>query len=372
MSDQFRTFQTVQRYEDALSRHGQWLRWVQAVKCSCIDSDTMQPDPQCSVCAGRGRIFRNPDKFAVLQERVRHDGKGKVYPKYVPVVGTPKIYYKTDLLPLDPVQPADGSYVQLAPPYPKLYRILTADYLFSPLVTVLSENSKVYAENILRVIAARFDERGKSFEGSVETVSRVYNSTKDETYTVVSATKEYITLQNMGTWETGDILEVDYTYVKPFNFLLSGVSGRIRYEQPYVLEDADAILVTPYWAQPSPDDVLTALSQEQIASVVVEPSITAGNDVVSAYYDLSRLLRVIDRSGQDYSVGPGNNVEIFGRNELKWNITKPAIPYTVQFTYHPTYTALPNLHTLRNAENKSFVNRVSVKLFDRLHDKVVY
>ena len=372
MSDQFRTFQTVRRYEDALSRHGQWMRWVQAIKCACVDSNTMQPDPMCTVCAGRGRMFRNPDEFTVLRESVRHDGKGKVYPKHTPIIGTPRIYYKTTLLDLDPVQPSDRSYIQLAPPYPKLYRILVADYSFSPLVSVVSENSEVYAEDILRVIAARFDEKGKSFEGSIESVSRVYNSTKDETYTVVSATKEYITLESMGTWEVGDILEVDYTYVRPFNFLLSGVSGRIRYEQPYVLNESDAILVTPYWAQTSPDDLLTALSQEQIASVVVDPSIASGNDVVTAYYDLSRLLRVIDRSGKDYSVGPGNNVEIFGRNELKWNISKPAISYTAQFTYHPTYTALTDLHTLRNAENKAFVNRVGVKLFDRLHSKVVY
>ena len=74
----------------------------------------------------------------------------------------------------------------------------------------------------------------------------------------------------------------------------------------------------------------------------------------------------------EYTTGPGKNVEIFERNQLKWNVTKPTTPYVAQFTYHPTYTALTSMHSLRNAENKSFVNRISVKQFDRVHDKVVY
>jgi len=372
MADAFRTFQTVRRYEEALARHGQWLRWTQAVKCSCLNPDTMRPDPNCTVCAGRGSIYRNPDSFQILDEVARHSSTGRVYPKYIPVIGTPQVFHKDVPLVLAVSQPADGSYIQLDPPYPALHRLLTTTYTYSPLVAVTDENSDVYATNVLRVVAARFIEKGKSYEGSVDEVTRVYNTTKTETYTVASATKEYITLTAMGTWEVGDVLEVDYTYVKPFDFMLTGVSGRIRYEQPYVLEDADAILVVPYWAQPAPEDLFTALSQEQIGSVVIQPSLVAGNDVVTAYYDLSRVLRVITKDGTDYTTGPGNDVEVFGRNELKWNVTKPAIPYTAQFTYHPTFTALTNLHTLRNSENKAFVNRVSVKLKDRLHDKVIY
>ena len=200
----------------------------------------------------------------------------------------------------------------------------------------------------------------------------MYNATKDETYTVSSFLKEYITLESMGTWVSGDTLEVDYTYVKPFNFMLVGVTPRIRYEQPYVLDEADAILITPYWAKPGPDDLFTALAQELMGRSVINPTSTSGNDVVNAYYDLSTLLRVIDKSGTYYTVGTGKDVEIYGRNELKWNVTKPAVPYTAQFTYHPTVTALTALPTLRNSENKAFVNRTSVRMFDHVHSKVTF
>jgi len=247
------------------------------------------------------------------------------------------------------------------------------DYQYDPDNSVIDEDSEVYGTSILRTVATRFSERGKNFEGSIKTVSRVYNVDKEETYTVISAFKEYIYLTGMGTWESGDVLEVDYIYQKPFNFLLVGITPRMRYEQPYVLEDADAVLITPYWAQVAPDDMLTAMAIEQIGRTVVNPNVIAGTvDEIISYYDLSRLLRVIDEAGVEYTVGPGKNVEIFERNQLKWNITKPAVKYTAQFTYHPTYSALSAMHTLRNAENKAFVNRISVKQFDRVSDRIEY
>lgn len=372
-SSQFRTFQTPQNYEDALARHAQWMRWTQGITCACMDDRTMQPNPQCSVCRGRGRIYRTPDRFRAVAERARHDNLGRIYPLHTPViVGTAEAFRKDVAISLDPLQPPDGSYIQLATPYPKAYEVVTINYEFTPEISITGEDSEVYGTNVLRVVAPRFSTRGKSFEGSIEDVTRVYNVDRDETYSVESAVKEFIYLTGMGTWVAGDTLEVDYTYVEPFGFLLVGVTGRLRYEQPYVLEEADAILVTPYWAQVGPDDLLTALAQEQIGRAILNPRAAAGNDVVTSYYDLSRLLRVIDKDGTDYTVGTGNNVELYGRNELKWNITKPIVPYTAQFTYHPTYTALANLHSLRNAENKAFVNRVSVRQFDHVHEKVRY
>lgn len=376
MSDQFRTFQTPQKYEDALGRHGQWLRWVSGVTCPCLNTNTMQPDPHCTICTGRGRIYKSPGKFRLLNERARHDSFGKVYPLKPPVVdGSAAVYRQGVSLAISGSQPADGSYVQLDPPYPKQWQVVTLDYEYDPDISVTDEDSTVYDDTafILKTVATQFNEKGKAFEGSIKTVSRVYNVDKAETYTVTAAFKEYIYLSAMGTWASGDVLQVDYLYQAPFDFLLVGISPKIRYSQPYVLTEADAILVTPYWAQVAPDDLLTAMAVEQIGRAIVEPSITGvGNDEITSYYDLSRLLRVIDRSGNEYTTGPGKNVEIFERNELKWNVTKPATSYVAQFTYHPTYTALTDMHTLRNAENKAFVNRVGVRQFDRVSDRIEY
>lgn len=370
----FQTFQTVARYENALSRHTQWLRWVSGITCPCLSYETGQPDPHCKVCKGRGRIYTSPGKFKLLNEVVAHDGYGRVLPVHTPVVAGSAVVYKGGVpLALASIQPSDRSYVQLAEPYPKPWEILYIEYEYDPDISVLSEDSEVYGPNILRVIAPRFSERGKKFEGSIKSVSRVRNITKSETYTVSAAFKVYIHLDSMGTWVPSDVLEVDYVYQKPYPFMLTGITPKIRYSSAYVLDSSDSILVTPYWAQVSPDDLFTAMAVEQIGKAVLDPSTAPGaNDVISAYYDISRLLRVVDRNGKEYSTGPGRDVDVYGRNELKWNIEKPSIPITAQFTYHPTYIALDQMQTLRNSENKAFVNRIGLKQFDRLHDKVEY
>ena len=142
-SSAFRTFQTPQNYEDALARHGQWIRWVSGVTCPCLNSNTMQPDPSCSLCRGRGRIYRSPGRFNFLDEIVKHDSQGRVYPSKVPIVsGSAFVSHQGTALTLSGTQPADLSYIQLASPYPKAWQRLKANYEWNPNVAVVSENSE--------------------------------------------------------------------------------------------------------------------------------------------------------------------------------------------------------------------------------------
>lgn len=364
MSDLFRTFQTPQRYEDALVRHAQYVRWMKGYVCPCLNAHTGQADPSCLECKGRGVAYRTPGAMSVFQEMAKHDNSGRVYPLNMPIIlGTPVVTKKGVILPLSGSQPADGSYVQLESPYPKAWERLYIDYDFTSVITVTDEDSPVIGINTLKTIATQFTSKGKTFEGSIKEVSEVYNVTRDETYTVVDAIKEYIYLQDMANWQSGDVLKVDYEYVKPSAFLLVGINERMRYTQAYVMEEADALLVVPYYVKVSSTDIFTALASDQEASVVIDPTTGSGNDEINGYFDVSKLGFVIDKSGVEYIVG--TDLELYGRNEVKWNITKPTVSYSVSFLYHPTFSALLSLPSLRNAENKSFPNKINLKLFDR-------
>jgi len=286
------------------------------------------------------------------------------------VSGIPIVYRRNVALTLAGSQPSPYTYIQLDPPHPKQWQELFVSYNFDPTISVTDEDSEVIATNRSRVTTPRFVTRGKPFEGSIAGVSRVYNDTKKETYTVTSFHKEYINLSSMGTWESGDALEVDYTYVKPFNFLLIGVTEKVRWESPWVLEQADSILMTPYWAKPSHDDLFTMLAGEQYGQAVIDPTFTVGNDVIKNYFDLSRIEIVVDEKGTEYTVG--TNLELFGRNEIKWLTTKPSVNYTVQFMFHPTYTALMNMSSVRTSENKAFINRINLVRFENVGDSVKF
>jgi len=361
----FNTYQTTKLYDDALLRHAQYIRWMRSLLCPCVSNDTSQPDPQCDLCKGRGRVYLPPEDMVIRDEVVKHDSNGHLYPKQFGITDVISVVRKDVALT---VTAFTSSMISIAEPYPKGHEVVTVSYKFKPEVTVTVEDSTVHDTNMLKTIATVFEERGKTFEGTVISVSRAYNVTKAETYTVAKLEKEYIHLTDMGTWEAGDVLEIDYIYLKPYKFLFTGISQRIRRERTYILDEADALLMTPSWVRFSPDDLFTLISGEQTANTILDPTVVAGNDMIHGYFDVSQLLAVMDTTGKQYTVG--TDVELFGRDEIKWNITKPTVPYSIQFTYHPTFTALTNYSSVRNSEDKVFVNRINLKQFDRL-DTVV-
>lgn len=369
----WKTYQTVQAYEDVIARHAQYIRWIRSYLCPCLNAMTMQPSAQCTLCKGRGRIRKPPGVLSIRDEVVAHDNMGKCYPKHLPVVVGTAIIKKLGIpLTLDGTQPTDGSYVQLAEPWEREYARLTASYDFNSEQAVLSENSDVLRLNMLRTIAPRFNYLGKAYTGDITAVTRVRNVTKSETYTVARFERDYIHLNGMGTWAAGNVLEVDYKYLRPFQFALLGISEKIRWVQPYVLDEAEATLIVPYYCKVSPDDLFTALAVENIGSAVIDPTVSGvgNNDEIRNYYDICKLMSVIDRNGNSYVVG--TNVELFGRNELKWLTTKPTVNYSIQFMFHPTYIALKTYATMRNAENKEFANRVNLMLFDKISGETTF
>jgi len=254
--------------------------------------------------------------------------------------------------------------ILLAEPYPERWRNLFVDYEYDLTQSVTGENSTVITTNLLQVNVGNVTVEGRRYSSCLQSVTRVWNVTRSESYTVTGFDLDYVFLSGMGTWVSGDVLEVDYTYVAAVNFLISGVSPKLRYEKPYIHEQAEAVLVTPYWAKVGVGDLLTALAQEMLGQAVVHPGITGAghDDVVPAYWYLTRLVSVVDVYGHEYSVG--TDVILVGLNTIRWLTTKPTTPYSLEFYYSPTWVALTSFQSIRTAENKAFVNRVSVMQYD--------
>lgn len=361
-SNQFRTFQTPDNYEAALLRHAQKVRWLKAFTCPCISSDTGQPNPSCSLCKGRGKIYKNPTIFRDYLENVNHTSSGLIILDKQAIPESVKVSRNGNPIEIDSIE---GNKIWIKPPFPKSWECIQVEYAWTNIKECKNENSIVLGTNLLKV-KSFIQVRDRVFPISLESVSRVYNKTKDEVLTVKDFVKDYIYLQSMGSWTVGDVLEVDYTYVEPFDFLLVGVTGRIRYEQPYVLEDADVVLVTPYWCTVGANDLITALSVDRAIDTVVHDQSTVHS--FRNYFDIERIDSIFDITKKEYTEP---DFFLYDRNSIKWNITVPSA-YTVRFIYHPTYIALTNLQTVRSAENKRFANRISLKLFDILTDKVSF
>jgi hypothetical protein len=360
--------QTRDAYERVLAHHGQWFRWVKAFLCPCLDEISAQPNPQCTICGGRGFIYRNPRHVTINQEYPRHDNIGRVYlewPVWNNDLTSLTIRDKNgDVITLGS-QPPDHSYIQLAT-WPKPYEPITAEYEAGLLRSVTNEDSEVVssASNILRTLAPRVFTGSKYVSGSVEAVTRVFNVTKSESYAVTSINKDFIYLQTMGLWALGDVLQVDYTYVLPQNLVMYGVSQKMKWEKSYVGQDASAVMVSPYYLRPGIDDIFTALSQEQVEEEIIDPTKTVGNDILSRFFDVGNISEVIRADGYQYD--PVADVELFGRNEIHWKISKPNMKCMVRFNYHPSYRGLANPSSIRFSENKTFAVRTSMAMFDKV------
>ena len=363
MSAGFQTQQTPRLYDEALARHAQYVRWMKAIPCACLVPSTKQPDPNCSVCRGRGRFYRPPGTQRVLQEETRRDFAGTIRTKYSSVVpGSAVVWHQGKTLSVDPTPLSDGS-IALQSPLPPPYARLFVDYEFSPVREVIAENSEVVHSPWLRTLATQRVSQGRTVQGTVTEVHRVYNVTRDETLDVDSISQHFIRLDDLGNWQQGDQLEVDYSYVEPFRFLLTGISEKMRYERAYVSPQADALLMAPHFTKISHGDVFTALSAEQRATHVFSPGEIVGESIfLDAYYDIAR----IDEMYSAYGVLiPSEHYELRGRNEIVWLVDPPHTKCSVIFTYHPTFVAFMDQPSLRAAEDKAFVIRINLTLYNR-------
>ena len=401
MSDsasQFRTFQNVRAYESALGRHAQSVLWTRGITCPCISNDTQQADLDCVVCRSRGIIYRSPGPQKVYNELVKHDRSGRVFPRYAPIVvengfsvrvpsrdgtgGTAKIPVTISVV--------DGKQrINIDPPnIPPEFDVVYMDYSFNPTKKVENGGGVVLDETngVINIQVPVRTLYGKQIEGRLLEVSAIRFDSDDEN--VPEQTLDLAT--NVERFEAGYLIdhdnvkietpsqltdaialattndadyriEVDYTYTEPFQFLISNISERQRYTSPYITKEADASLTVPSWVRISPNDLFTVLAAEQISDEVLRPR-ARRNDIIRGAWDVVRVLEIQDMNGNSY---PETAVEIQGRNELKWLVEKPNVPYSVQFLYNPTYVAIESYPSLRTAENKQFPQKINLKKWTR-------
>lgn len=364
----WKTQQIPSKFEAALGRHSQAVRWIQSIVCPCLQQNTQQADPTCQYCQGRGWRRKLATNLKIFQEPHTCYTRGKVKLDHTPYIGTPTVWHQGKKIAISATQPADNSYIQFDYPYPDLYNVLYIDYEFSPEVSITSENSSVIGTNTLQTIATQATSQGANYAGSINTVTRVYNSTRSESYIVSSTSNDFIFLSGMGSWQSGDVLKVDYTYVPPYKFVISGVSPKMSWDSPYITESSDAILLVPSFVKVSTGDLFTMMVGEELGSEVVNPNTTTGNDELRTYFDIKSITSI---TLKDNTLVDDTTYQLFGRNQIKWISAKPTQNFTVQFFYNPTFAALPSKPNMRFAENKRFVSRVPLRLYTRTSSQEV-
>lgn len=370
-------YQTPAVYEQALARHAQNVRWMKGVLCTCFSSTTQQADPKCSYCKGRGTRYLVPQRASIHEELQHCSYRGAVSTSLRYVPGSVVVRYESTRQSISIVDQSDGLSVLLASPYPKPYDRLLVSYESNLLVSVTADICDVIAtlsatRLVVRPRSTLLQSQGMDYESTIAAVQQVavvYDDATQGTLPVVKVERELITLDTTGVTKVITEIRATYSHALPFRFLVHSISEKVKWESGYVAENAQAMVIVPAYVKASVNDLFTILSAEQVANIVIDP-VAGSNDVVRNYYDLSKILDAQSSVGTALDL---SKVSIYNRNEIVW-VTgyKPTTRYMLQVLYHPTFVALPTLPTLRNAEDKAFVNRINVVEYTRLSGKTTF
>lgn len=368
-------------YVALIERHGQWIRWRTAQKCSCVQPGSMQPDIHCKICSGRGYTYSFQKNSVVFETVMDKSGSGvltvsnanrdckliEVYDYHgnrfdkankfesfinlnadKPLV---KGIYYTVIMRKESVQTLSCAIVQKN----------HMGYYTVPYLTVGRPNvDGVYydvASDILS-IGKILDSEGREYKAKefrlnqfrIEPLTEIDEETGEE-YEIPIA--EPLTVQ-------------DVEYIQPFTFALLNQNLSQADIQVMVDNQGDAVLTYPYEYDVSSDDVLTVLAGT-ITNKEVMVRQNYETDTLGVYfvYDVVSCTGIVDGKIVEYK--QGEDFILVGTNKIKWleDGNYPDEGDTYSITYHvlPTYKVIKDIPQLRTSENQRFPKKAVVKLF---------
>ena len=373
-------------YQALIDRHGQWMRWRIANKCSCVKGITMQPDIHCPYCAGRGYTYTylknqityttlllfNGDGILELDDTLQnkqaellelYDQKGNKYPDAKKNCNF--IYLNTDKTP------AKGTYFT-AVMRKKLVETLESAtavknnmgyYTIPELVNSRTNIEGIYyqAPSDIINIGTIVDAAGIEYRATEYRLNQFrIEPTMDPEYGEEIPITEPVTVENV-------------EYIKPFIFVLLSQNLSKADERAVAEVNGDAVCTFPYECDVANDDILTVLAgtytQKDIICRSSLKTDTIGADFV---YDIVSVKGIID--GEEIEYKPGIDYILVGTNKIKWfdnANNQPEVGEAYSITYHimPTYRVVKQIPQIRTSENQRLPKKVVVKLFAAYADK---
>lgn len=379
-------------YVALIERHGQWIRWRVASKCSCVQNGSMQPDIHCKICAGRGYTYTYQKDQVIFETVMDKEGKG--------------------ILNISSVN-SDCELIEVYDIKGRRYDKATKFETF----VILNENGSmikgVYyniimrkkTEQILKCAICKEDSMGYyTIPGLLSQQPKVDGVYYKASGDIVSIEKvvdaagiEYIPteyrlnqfriepiVETKTDEESGEEIEVEIPitnpvtvqnvkYIPPFIFALLNQNLSKADMQMMVDYQGDAVLSYPYECDVSNDDVLTVLAGTYTNKEVIVRQ-DYKYDVLGVYfvYDVVSCTGIVDGKQIDYI--EGKDFILVENNKIKWleSGNYPDAGDTYSITYHvlPTYKVVKDIPQLRTSENQRFPKKAIVKLFTSYSEKM--
>lgn len=339
---------TPGNFERALMRHGQHSRVYTSIPCIC-SKNTVNPDPNCNECLGRGVIFY-PIKAIRRIEQYMSMGGNKIFTK--------------------------GTIKSIRSVYTKKVNFFTVN-MFQENIILLNENLKKgefvyidYEESLIeeyqgsgfyegnRIWRIQIDgvktQQGY-FIGEILKINNVRNITKNKSEKVLAFWEDLILLEE--EIEKDDILEFDCEYVKPIQMMVVNTDLISDKGKPGTVQTSRATLTFSGLYNFGKGDIFTLLKAESKESFIGEMPLN-GNIYKSNYFHLSHIITIKDK------IGFIEDAIIVRNSEIYFPTRRPEGRFSCSVMYNPTYI-IEETPSMRYAEDKILPKKTTIRLYTR-------
>ena len=372
---------TKDNYEALIERHGQWIRWRVASKCSCTNNNSMQPDVHCKICGGRGFTYSFQKSQVVFDIQPMLNTSEKIL----------QVSERFSDCELVEVYDYNGTR------YPDAEKI--DNYIYLNTTEKLEKNAYytiIMRQAITKTLASATAVKGNMGYYTVPGLTTGKPSTDGVYYSVASdiigigkitdgAGIEYTPTEfrlnqfrieptTKTDEETGETVEVEITepvtvedisYIPPFVFALLSQNLSKADVQAVVDNQGDAVCSFPYGCDVAQDDVLTCLTGSYV-NKEVQIRQDYETDTLGVYfvYDVISCTGIIDGVLTEYK--EGTDFILVGTNKIKWlesgNYPEPGDTYSISYHVLPTYKVVKEIPMIRTSENQRLPKKCVVKL----------
>lgn len=361
-----------------IERHGQWIRWRTAAKCSCVKMPSMQPDIHCPICGGEGVIYSFQKDQIVFESVLQMNDSG------ILEVGEDKRDCE-----LERVYDFDGNSYENAEKLGN-YIYLNAEKIKNKGTYFTSVMKKKTVQSIEKAVCTKGDDgfykvsglkSGKpnidgvyyTASGDIISIGKLTDSDGNEYKAEEFRLDTFFAKRTEETEESENELPETLTaenveYVPPFIFALLNQNLSKADMQAMVDVQGDAVVTYPYECDVANDDVLTVLAGTY-TNKEVNARTAFETDTLGVYfvYDIVSCTGIVN--GEVFEYKQGRDFILVGTNKIKWleetAVAYPEVGEGYSITYHvlPTYKVVKQIPQIRTSENQRFPKKAVVKLF---------
>lgn len=337
-----------ENYEALILRHGQYVRWLQANKCTCL-LRSGRPNPTCKKCGGDG-LFYN---FQLTKN---------LYSKPCKAIDGYAL--------VDDSEFVNNANIKEVYVNGKEITDYTVDYgvIASPQISKIDSvtcHGSTSREKTKNVFLSKVDKDGKIWAFTDDFIqcetTKIYPDITSVSFNnsqiqIEKLSRNYIHLKD----EISDnALAAKVSYIMPEKFLIHGQT-KDEVTQNFLSKcGGDTSMTYPYEFDIAKDDVVTLLFAVKLEKTIITASGT-DCDTLPEWF-VSDIIS-IESFDTKYS-----NFVLYDRNKIKWinpdTTPSEGIKLSVVYRYCPSYRVIAHAeHDVRSAENQLLPKMVALKL----------